>query len=346
MGKPEQIAVGVIGTGGMGGMHAENLHSGVAGARLAAVADLDTERAEKLGRRSGAAVYQDAVDLIRDDNVEAVVIASPDPTHAPLALECLKNEKPVLCEKPLADSADAALEVVEAEVELGRKLVQVGFMRRYDPQHVAVKEAVDSGAVGAPVVFKGWHRNADLDASITSEWVVINATIHDIDSARWFLGQEIDEVYVRGVNTAPKLGEDVWDVQLIQLSTAGGRMGTIETNVVAGYGYEVGVEIIGERGVVRTAPPSGAVVRKDRAASQRIEDDWLDRFHTAYVLEVQQWVESLRKGQPAGTDAWDGYASLVVADACIASLRSGSPQKVAKLEPPALYARDGSGVVR
>ena len=189
MGNSEQIAVGVIGTGGMGGMHAENLHSRVAGARLAAVADLDTARAEKLGSRSGAAVYQDAVDLIRDDNVEAVVIASPDPTHAPLALECLKNEKPVLCEKPLADSADAALGVVEAEVELGRKLVQVGFMRRYDPQHVAVKQAVDSGAVGTPVVFKGWTRNADRDAGITSERIVINATIHDTESGRRFLAQ-------------------------------------------------------------------------------------------------------------------------------------------------------------
>src|SRR3712207_6275871 len=278
----------------MGGMHASNLHSAVADARLAAVSDLDAARAEKLAEKSRAAVFQDAVDLIRDDGVEAVVIASPDPTHAPLVLECLKSEKPVLCEKPLADSADAALKVVEAEVELGRKLVQVGFMRRYDPQHVAVKEAVASGAVGEPVVFKGWHRNADLDPGITSEWVVINATIHDIDSARWFLEQEIEEVYVRGVNTAPKLGEDVWDLQLVQLSTTGGRMGTIETNVVSGYGYEVGVELVGERGTVRTAPPAGAVVRRDRAASQRIEDDWLDRFHTAYVIEMQQWVESLR----------------------------------------------------
>jgi myo-inositol 2-dehydrogenase / D-chiro-inositol 1-dehydrogenase len=339
MGKSEQISVGVIGTGGMGGMHAENLHSRVPGARLAAVADLDAARAEKLAARSGAAVYGDAVDLIRDGSVEAVVIASPDPTHAPLALECLKLEKPVLCEKPLADSADAAFEVVEAEVGLGRKLVQVGFMRRYDPHHVAVKEAVDSGAVGAPVVFKGWHRNADLPHKITSEWVVINATIHDIDSARWFIGEEIDEVYVRGVNTAPTLGEDVWDVQLIQFSTKGGRMGSIETNVVAGYGYEVGVEIVGERGVVRSAPPAGAVVRRDRAASQRIDDDWLDRFHAAYVTEVQRWVESLDNGVPTGPDAWDGYASLVVADACLASLRSGSPQKVTKLDPPRLYGK-------
>jgi myo-inositol 2-dehydrogenase/D-chiro-inositol 1-dehydrogenase len=325
----------------MGGMHAENLYSAVAGARLAAVADLDLARAGKLAERSAASVFEDAVDLIRDDNVDAVVIASPDPTHAPLVLECLRNEKPVLCEKPLADSAEAALGVVEAEIELGRKLVQVGFMRRYDPQHVAVKEAVAAGTVGEPVLFKGWHRNADLDPGITSEWVVINATIHDIDSARWFTEEEIEEVFVLGMNTAPKLGEDVWDVQLIQFSTTGRRMGTIETNVVSGYGYEVGVEIVGESGVVRSAPPAGAVVRRDRTVSQRIEDDWLDRFHAAYAIEMQRWVESLHNGQPTGPDAWDGYASLVVADACIASLRSGAPQKVAKLDVPALYAGEG-----
>jgi myo-inositol 2-dehydrogenase/D-chiro-inositol 1-dehydrogenase len=346
MGKPEQISVGVIGTGGMGGMHAENLHARMANARLAAVSDVDAERAGKVAERYGsAAVYTDGAELIRDENVEAVVIASPDPTHAPLVLECLKAEKPVLCEKPLADSAEAALEVVEAEVGLGKKLVQVGFMRRYDPQHVAVKEALSSGDVGTPVVFKGWHRNADLDPGIDSEWVVINATIHDIDSARWFIEEEIEEVYVRGVNTAPKLGEEVWDVQLIQFSTTGGRMGSIETNVVSGYGYEVGVEVVGESGVVRSAPPSGAVVRRDFAASQRIEDGWLDRFHTAYVIEVQEWISSLQNGGPTGPDAWDGYASLVVADACIASLRSGSPEKVATLDVPALYG-GGVGVAR
>ncbi len=340
MGKSEQISVGVIGTGGMGSMHAENIHSRVAGARLAAVSDVDTKRAgEVAGKYGSAAVFGDAVELIRDEGVEAVVIASPDPTHAPLVLECLKNEKPVLCEKPLADSADAALAVVEAEVDLGRKLVQVGFMRRYDPRHVAAKEAVESGAVGEPVVFKGWHRNADVPPGIDSEWVVINSTIHDIDSARWFIGEEIEEVFVRGMNTAPKLGEDVWDVQMIQFSTIGGRMGSIETNVVAGYGYEVGVELVGEEGVVRTPPPAGAVVRRSLSASQRIEDGWLDRFHAAYVIEVQKWVESLHSGEPTGPDAWDGYASLVVADACVASLGSVAPQKVAKLEPPRLYSR-------
>ena len=346
MRKSERIAVGVVGTGGMGGLHAGILQTEVANARLAAVSDVDAERAGKIaGQYGSAAVFTDGAELIRDENVEAVVIASPDPTHAPLVLECLKAEKPVLCEKPLAHSAEAALEVVEAEVELGRKLVQVGFMRRYDPQHVAVKEAVDTGTVGAPVVFKGWHRNADLDPGIDSEWVVINAMIHDIDSARWFIEEEIEEVYVRGKNTAPKLGEEVWDVQLVQFSTTGGRMGSIEVNVVADYGYEVGVEVVCERGIVRTALPAGAIVRQDHAASKRITEGWYDRFLTAYVTELQEWVGAAISGVPTGSDAWDGYASLVVADACLASLRSGSPEKVTKLDPPELY-RETAGVAR
>jgi myo-inositol 2-dehydrogenase/D-chiro-inositol 1-dehydrogenase len=344
---PSQVAVGVVGTGGMGSLHAESVHGMLANARLAAVADLDTARAERLAERCGsAAVYGDALDLIRDETVEAVVIASPDPTHLPLVLECLENEKPVLCEKPLAENSGGALEVVDAEVELGRKLVQVGFMRRYDPQHVAVKQAVASGSIGEPMLFKGWHRNLDQEPGLASEAVVINSTIHDLDSARWLLEQEIEEVYVMGANTAPKLGEDVLDLQLIQFSTTGGRLGTIETNVVSGYGYEVGVELVGEKGTAQLAPPSGAVVRRERTVSQIVEEDWLERFHEAYVIELRNWIAALGNGTLTGPDAWDGYASLVVADACIASLRSGAPQKVPTLKVPGLYAREGSEVVR
>ncbi len=115
-------------------------------------------------------------------------------------------------------------------------------------------------------------------------------------------------------------------------------MGSIETNVVATYGYEVGVEVVCERGIVGTALPAGAIVRQDHAASKRITEGWYDTFLTAYVIELKEWVESVSTGIPTGSDAWDEYASLVVADACIASLRSGSPQKVTKLDPPPLYS--------
>ena len=343
---PFQVAVGVIGTGGMGTMHAENVHDAIANAKLVAVADLDTGRAGSLAERCGsAAVFEDPVDLIRDDTVEAIVIASPDPTHLPLVLECLEHEKPVLCEKPLAENAAGALEILEAEGRLGRKLVQVGFMRRYDPQHVAVKEAADSGTIGEPMLFKGWHRNLDQEPGLDSASVVTNSTIHDLDSARWYLGEEIEEVYALGKNTAPKLGRDVLDLQVLQFRTTGGRLGTIETYVVSEYGYEVGVELVGESGTAQLGPSNGAVVRRGLEISQEVEEDWLQRFREAYFIELRSWVESLRGSAPAGPDAWDGYAALVVADACIASLRSRAPEKVPALEAPALYASVGSEVV-
>jgi len=340
-----EIPVGVVGTGGMGAMHARSLHSKVASAVVAAVSDVDADRAGKVAEECGAAFFGDAVEMIRDDGVEAVVIASPDPTHARLTLECLRLGKPVLCEKPLATSPAEALEVVEAEVELGEKLVQVGFMRRYDPQHVDVKNTVTSDAIGQPVLFKGWHRNAQIPPGADSEWVVINAAIHDLDSARWMLDQEIEDVYVRGVNTTGT-PEGEFDLQLIQLSMSGGCLATIEVYVDAGYGYEVGVEVVGGRGTAYTAPPVGVVLRLDRAYSQNVESDWLERFGRAYEIELRQWIESLKAGRPAGPDAWDGYASLVAAEGCIASLRSGLPESVTVPERPALYRSEGLGVIR
>jgi myo-inositol 2-dehydrogenase/D-chiro-inositol 1-dehydrogenase len=334
--------VGVVGTGGMGEMHAHCLHRKVAGARVAAVSDVDADRAGKVAEEcGGTAVFGDAVEMIRDERVEAVVIASPDPTHAELVLECLRLGKPVLCEKPLATSPEEALGIVEAEVEVGRKLVQVGFMRRYDPQHVDVKMVAASGAIGEPVLFKGWHRNAQIPPGVDSEWVVINAAIHDLDSARWMLDAEVEEAFVRGLNTSGTSGGE-FNLQLIQLTFADGRLATIEVNVDAQFGYEVGVEVVGVGGTAHTAPPSGAVVRLDRAYAQNVEADWLGRFEPAYTLELQEWIASIDSGRPPSPDAWDGYASLVVAEACIASIHSGNPEGVTVPEKPALYEKEGS----
>lgn len=340
----EQIAVGVVGTGGMGGMHAEHLHSRVKGARLAGVADVDTERAAQVAGKSGAAVFGDAVEMIRDDSIEAVVIAAPDPMHAELTLECLRQEKPVLCEKPLATTADDALKVVNAEVEMGSKLIQLGFMRRFDPQHVSVKEAVDSGAIGAPLLFKGWHRNPQVVSSqVTSEIIVTNSMIHDLDSVRWLFRKEIDEVFVRGISTKPEL-EGIYDLQLAQMSVGGEFLASVEVYVAARYGYEVGLEVVGESGTAHVAPFDEAIVRHEAAQYQRVYTDPFNRFREAFVIEMQRWTEALLCGQaPDGPDAWDGYATVVAAESCIASLQSGSPEGVAVPERPELYDAENRG---
>ena len=336
---PDVISVGVIGSGGMGARHAETLSATVSGARVGGVMDLDRSRAEKLaaGCGSDVMVFEDEQELIQHDGIDAVVITTPDDTHAGLVMECLQHEKPVFCEKPLATTVEDARGIVDAEGELGRKVVQVGFMRRYDPQHLDVKNAIDSGAIGQPVLFKGTHRNAGALPGTSSESILVNSAVHDLDSARWMLGQEIEEVYVHGTNTGAASDGEVLDLQVIQLQLGGGCLANIEVYVNAGYGYEVGLEVVGDAGTVHISPANAPVLRKQRYAGHPVEGDWLERFPAAYVLEMQRWIENLRDGRLTGPDAWDGYTSLLAVESCIASLHSGKKEPFESPECPELY---------
>jgi myo-inositol 2-dehydrogenase / D-chiro-inositol 1-dehydrogenase len=333
------ISVGVIGTGGMGARHAKTLGRTVAGARVGGVMDLDRSRAEKLAANCGpdAVVFEDERALIRHDGIDAVVITTPDETHAGLVMECLQYEKPVFCEKPLAIAVEDARRIVDAEAELGRKVVQVGFMRRYDPQHLDVKSAIEGGDIGQPVLLKGTHRNADALPGTSSESILVNSAVHDLDAARWMLDAEIEEVYVHGTNTEAAADDEVWDLQMIQLKLSGGRLANIEVYVNAGYGYEVDLEVVGDAGTIHIAPANAPVLRKQRYAAHPVEGNWLERFPAAYVLEMQRWVEGLRDGRFTGPDAWDGYISLLAVESCIASLRSGSKEPFKGPQTPELY---------
>jgi myo-inositol 2-dehydrogenase/D-chiro-inositol 1-dehydrogenase len=335
----EAISVGVIGVGGMGGTHARNLHAKVAGARLAAVMDADQTWAEAIAAACGSAqVFDDAHDLIHAEGIEAVLIASPDATHAGLVLECLRVNKPVLCEKPLATRVADAQKVIDAEMALGRKLVQLGFVRRFDNQHVALKREIESGTIGRPILYRGWHRNMGTGLyGVSSATFLIGSAIHDFDAARWMLGQEIEEVFVRGVNTKKELGEDVFDLLLLQLVLSGGCLATIEVYVAAGYGYEVGVEVVGERGTALIDISPGPAIRSNQTRLMRVEADWLERLAQGYVTELEVWIASIQNNTPAGPDAWDGYASLLAAESSIKALESGTPYRLPRVERPALY---------
>ncbi len=334
----KQINIGLIGVGGMGTRHAHNLHQRVVGLTVAAVNDVDLERAQQVASDCGnARVFADPYALIADDHVEALLIASPDDTHAEYTLACLREGKPVLCEKPLATNAADAGRVVEAEMAVGRQLIAVGFMRRYDPQHIAVKQAVDSGIIGRPILFKGVHRNAEVPPRFSAGLIINGSAVHDIDSARWLLGQEVEIVYVRGVRTEMSLQEDVCDLALLQISLTNDTLATIEVYVTAGYGYEVRAEVVGERGTAVTMPPDHIALRVKSTRSHPVPADWLARFQDAYLAELNQWALALR-GQPfRGASAWDGYLSLLAADACLKSLRSGKPEPASCPVIPELY---------
>ena len=339
MSNSRPVSIGVIGTGGMGSRHVQNLHQHVGAARVAAVFDVDTARARQAAAACGSAViFDDPFRLIQDDQVDAVIIASPDATHVGFVLECLRRQKPVLCEKPLATSASDAAQVVAAECALGRRLVAVGLMRRFDPYHVAVRQVVASRKLGRPILYKGVHRNAAIPYDVRGEVVVTNSASHDIDAVRWLLGEEIEEVYVRGVRSHATFSADTIDLLLLQMLLTGDCLAAVEVFAAAEYGYEVSAEVVSERGTVVTGHPDYALVRSAQTRSGAVPLDWLERFQEAYVIELTEWVRSIQTGAPfPGASAWDGYAALLVTDACVESLRNSRPITLRPPVRPDLY---------
>jgi myo-inositol 2-dehydrogenase/D-chiro-inositol 1-dehydrogenase len=323
----------------MGGRHARNLHRLVGGARVAGIYDLDQQRARQMAEAcGGAAVFTDPGDLINEASVAAVLIASPDGTHAELTLACLRAGKPVLTEKPLATTLDDAVRVLEAEAAVGRRLVSLGFMRRFDPQHAAVKTAAASGTLGRPLLFKGVHRNAAVAFGITGETILINSAGHDIDSARWLLGEEVTEVSVRGLRSRAELHADTQDLLLIEMALTNNSLATVEVFGNAGYGYEVSAELVCQCGTAVTTQADAALVRGSAHRGYPVPADWLSRFQEAYVAELLEWIDSLQTGRAfGGANTWDGYMTMLITGACIESLRRGTVVPVKPLEKPALY---------
>lgn len=342
--KAKKIGVGIIGLGNMGQCHAQNIHFRIANAEVKAIMDIDPQQLEVAAKTfSHVHFCSTALELIHNSSVDAVIIASPDSTHAELTLACLDANKSVLCEKPLALTAFEARKVIEKEMEIGRRLIQVGFMRHYDPAHLQIKQSVEAGVVGRPILFKGFHRNESPDPYTEdefSEGVIINSAIHDLDSCRWLLEQEIIAVHVMGTNTDSTLGANACDLVTIHLSLSGGCLGLIETYVNAKYGYEVGVEIVGEMGTVQTESSVDSVLRSQRSASRSIHSDWLQRFELAYLNELRAWCASLGDATISVPTAWDGYSSLVAAEACVRSLQDGTSEQVSYGPAPDFYAAD------
>ena len=330
------VGVGVIGTGMIGSVHADNLARRTIGARVAAVTDIDHARAEAVAADCGARATSDADELINAKDVDAVLIASPDTTHADLTIACIEAGKPVLCEKPLATTGADAERVVRAELAAGRRLVQVGFMRVYDRTHVDVYDMLHKGELGQALRFRGEHMNP-WAGKRTIEKAIVNSLIHDIHSARWLMGAEIDEVYVNWITSAADEPRSA-RFALVQLSFVGGAIGTMEWSGDSGYGYEVTVEIVGERGTAQTVSHTSPVLRRGSTIAQAITPNWPQRFAQAYIDEMQIWSDSVRNSEPTGPSAWDGYMSLVVADACIRSTETGLPEAAVGIERPALYS--------
>ena len=336
-----ELRVGIVGCGMIGKEHAKRLQYKVQGATVVAVCDVFEAGAKAANELIGgnAKVYTDADALINDPEVDAIVVTTPGQFHKNPILSAIKAGKPVFTEKPLTNTAAECKKIVDAEIAGGKHLVQVGFMRRYDRGYNQVKEMIDSGEFGAPMLIKCTHRAEAVADDYTTEMAVTDTAIHEIDVLPWLIGDEWDEVQCIMPKTTKNAHEGLKDPQVMIMKTKGGIVTVLEVNVNCGFGYDINCEVVCEDGVINLPCPSFPTTRKNFQVATAIEKNWMLRFIDSYDVELQDWVDVTLKGETTGCSAWDGYVASITADALVASQKSGKIEKVVTGGTPDFYKK-------
>lgn len=319
----------MIGVGGMGTFHARTL-AGLPGVEVVVVADVFAPNVDRLVAELGCDGSLDPAGTAARTDLDGVVIATPDETHPALAIAAVEAGAMVLCEKPLATSLDDALAVVRAEEAIGHRVVQMGFMREYDPAHVQLVAALAD--VGTIDHLRLVHRNANRERRPLDR-IVVQSMVHEAHSVRFVSGCEVTSVAAFG--GGPEAGS--FRHVLARVALSNGGHATLEFDD-GGFGYEVSVEVLGRHGDVLTGPPLRAVTRAGGAVTTRIGDDWFGWFADAYRIQDARWVESLRTGRAIGPSTWDGYAAQAIVQAIMVSLAEGRAELVILPDRPSIYA--------
>jgi myo-inositol 2-dehydrogenase/D-chiro-inositol 1-dehydrogenase len=331
------LGIALLGAGRIGSVHAANIAANPR-ARLACIYDAIPAAAAGIAERFRTRIAASVEEVLRDKLVDAVVIASPTATHVELITAAARAGKAILCEKPI-DLDIAAVERCKREIAASGVPLQIGFNRRYDRSHRAVRDAVHRGEIGALellVISSRDFRPAPLAYLRTSGGIFRDMTIHDFDMARFILGEDpVAEVQVAGsVMVEPALSEfgDV-DTAMIILKAASGALVHINNSRRCVYGYDQRIEAFGASGMVRSENLHGSsVVRSDAKytdAKQPLLEFFVERYAQAYADEIEEFIEVAAGTRAPLASFEDGRLALVLADAAVASLQSGKTVRVA-----------------
>lgn len=316
-----------MGLGKIGSVHATNLATRVPNATLEGVHDVDELRGRTVAEGLSTTWFETAEELIANDAVEAILIATPAPTHADLIFKAVDAGKHVICEKPLTDTLAAADKVVAA-VKDARVHLQVGFQRRFDPNYAKAALLLHSGQLGEPRMYFSSMRDKEPGAASPSlSSFVRDACVHEFDAARWLIG-EVDEVTVVGqsLDGSPASPNNVANVVTI-IRFQNGALGVIDNGRVAAYGFECRSEIVGTTGTVRVSHDAHGNVEwlRQGEASTAYPADFIERFAVAYVNELVAFCDSILNDTVARPTAIDGHTALMLTLAAEESLRSNFP---------------------
>ena len=333
------VRIGVVGTGAIGRDHTRRINRVLAGATVTALSDVnpDSAAAVRADVAPEARTFATGEELIASDTVDAVLVTSWGSTHEQYVLAALAAGKPCFCEKPLATTADGAKRIVDAEVALGRRLVQVGFMRRYDAGYRMLKQVVDS-EIGQPLMVHAAHRNATVPEQYVTPMAIHDTLIHEIDVLRWLLDDDYVSAQVVFPRATSRAHAKLRDPQVVLLETAKGIRIDVEVFVNCRYGYDIQCQVVGEEGIASLPEPMAIVMRKEAKLQNAILTDWKDRFIDSYDVELQDFIAAAAQGTASGPTAWDGYVAAISSDACVAAQEApGTIVPISLPARPALY---------
>lgn len=332
------LRIAVIGAGLMGADHAKIVSEELPGAVLQVVCDMDRVRARSVADAYGAAdVAEHPEGVITRSDVDAVIVASPDFTHTPLSLACIKAGKKVLCEKPLSQSSEDCLSVMQAEQAAGQRFVQVGFMRRYDQSYGDMKAAMADGTLGRALMMHNFHRNVETPASdFTGAMAITNSAPHEFDVVCHVLSTE----YVSISAFQAKRSDGLVAPVVMVLETMDSQLVTVEINNNAAYGYDVRAELVGEKASIAMNHVAYTRLERSLAVHTRYDADWRGRYFDAYRRQGRAFLRFVETGAfpDIASSSWDGYAAAVVAEAGVKALNSGQRHPVAMISKPEFYA--------
>jgi myo-inositol 2-dehydrogenase / D-chiro-inositol 1-dehydrogenase len=332
------LRVCVVGAGKMGADHIERLTRRIAGAEVSVVVDADISRAKKAVEAIPSAVaVSDIGQALDRGDVNAVLIATPGFLHRDMLLQVREQDLPILCEKPLTPDAPSSWEILEAEQRLGKKRIQVGFMRRFDAEYQRLRAIITSGDLGELLMLHCSHRVPETPHDFTNEMLINDAVVHEFDVIRYLTGEEIKNVQVRLGRASRHSHSGQHDPQHVLLEIENGVLADVEIFVNTKFGYQVATQAVFEEGIVNIGEDGGPYVRSAGRWGGEITPTFVERFGRAFDTEVQRWVNAAKIGEVGGPTAWDGYATAACCEAGVAAQKSGEKVDVSLKTKPSIY---------
>jgi len=329
----------LFGAGFIGKVHANNIAAHPR-ATLQYVYDINTGAADQLSSRLDAKIASSPDEIWTADDVDAVLIASSTNTHADLLSGAIQAHKPVYCEKPIDLNMERVKAVVQ-EASHANLPIMIGFSRRFDPNHLGVREAILDGLIGKVEIMELTTRAQEpppISYVKVSGGQLRDQTIHFFDLACWLAGEAPVEVYATGAALVdPAIGEagDV-DTSMVILKMPSGALCHIDSSRRTAYGYDERMEVFGSKGMVqsnRKPTREVSLYTGTKVISDGLHPGWFERFESSFALALDAFISALEGKETSYPSLMDGLRAQVIAEAAVESLHTNKPVKITYWQP-------------